>query len=174
LPNHSTRGPNEDWVDWRESRQGLEFQMQRFEEFVSFWMDKYGDNFDSLLLVSYEDITSEIKGPFATMRIAKFLGQTEGVAPIEEQSVPCVWRTIVKYKNKPPPSQGSRRLMSREKLAYKISSLRTGPKERPYTASQLGEMVAMFKRLINKYPHHDDLVRILRDYVDSAMKTVPV
>jgi len=148
--------------------------MQRFEEFLSFWMDKYGDNFDSLLLVSYEDITSEIKGPFATMRIAKFLGQTEGVAPIEEQSVPCVWRTIVKYKNKPPPSQGSRRLMSREKLAYKISSLRTGPKERPYTASQLGEMVAMFKRLINKYPHHDDLVRILRDYVDSAMKTVPV
>ena len=158
----------------RESRQGLEFQMRRFEEFVSFWIEKYADDLDSLLLVSYEDITNEMIGPLATMRIAKFLAQTEGVVPIEEQSVPCVWKTIVKYKNKPPPPRDSRRLMSREKLAYKINSLRSGPQERPYTASQLGEMVAMFKRLIDKYPHHDGLVRILRDYVDYVANTVPV
>jgi len=147
--------------------------MQRFEDFVSFWMEKYAD-LDNLLLLSFEDVTSETKGPLATMQIAKFLGQTEGVVPIEEQSVPCVWQTIVKYKSQPPPPQNSRRLMSREKLAYKISSLRTGPKERPYTASQLEEMIAMFERLINKYPHHDDLVRMLRDYVDVATKTASV
>jgi hypothetical protein len=247
LPNHSPRGPNEDWVKYRaHNGYGVAVQLQNYEKFVEYWMEKYPDR-RQLLMVSYEDLTDTIVGPIVATRIAAFLGETEGVDPIVPESVPCVWETIVNYKNKaspPPPANNARRRLQQEDLGSEAqgtdqdqqqeeekelqqpelqqqseerkqqpnlqqhqeamqqeamqldmkrkeaqgeegwesklkqgrthadpSSLRTGPKVRPYSEEMLMDMVRMFRRLAEKYGQDEDLVRILASYVETVSKT---
>ena len=158
LPNHSTRGPNEDWLEYRDHpNYGLTAQLlgpRGYEKFVEHWMNKYEDR-SNLLMVSYEDLIDNDMGPIVTTRIAHFLGQNEGVEPIADESIPCVWETIVNYKNHPPPTEeelthgtnvSAKRKATTRKNGRKLmgietakdgttfvdpSSLRTGPKIRP-------------------------------------------
>jgi len=285
LPNHSTRGPNEDWLQYRDHPgYGVSAQLVNYEKFVEYWMEKYADR-RNLFLASYEDLTDDYLGPVVATGIARFLGESEGVDPIAPESIPCVWMTIVNYKNAPPPpdkkvidasarmlggsakgaeliqastlrkmaakgefaqemSTGrkgvqnrkaqvlggktnsnprtlnvgkgaspqekaivSRRAQmlggktntnasslkvsnaasSQEKLnvregARKLSgskthadpsSLRTGPKVRPYTQKNLTDMLAMFERLVRKYSHDQDFVRIITSYIEHVSKIQP-
>jgi len=162
-------------------------------------MEKYPER-HQLLLVSYEDLTGNSTGPIVATQIANFLGETEGVDPIAAESIPCVWETIVNYKNVAPPtedtlkeakavleaeiapveevdvirSKNKRRLgVVRGKTHADPSSLRTGPKVRPYTEQNLADMVAMFQRLAEKYNYDEYFVRIMDSYIETASNTVP-
>eukprot|EP00579_Thalassiosira_antarctica_P030835 CAMPEP_0202029526 /NCGR_PEP_ID=MMETSP0905-20130828/64023_1 /ASSEMBLY_ACC=CAM_ASM_000554 /TAXON_ID=420261 /ORGANISM="Thalassiosira antarctica, Strain CCMP982" /LENGTH=584 /DNA_ID=CAMNT_0048593289 /DNA_START=71 /DNA_END=1826 /DNA_ORIENTATION=- len=200
LPNHSTRGPNEDWIIYRDDpSSGLPYQIPSYESFVEYWMDKYPEP-QQLLMISYEDLTDSRMGPIAAARIASFLGETEGVNPIAAGAVPCVWETIVNYKNVAPPTKkvyteaaaalaetappveevdfirgkNRRRLgLAQGKTHADPSSLRTGPKVRPYTGQNLADMVAMFQRLVEKYNHDEDFVRIMGSYIETVSNTAP-
>ena len=195
LPNHSTRGPNEDWLEYRDHpNYGLTAQLlgpRGYEKFVEHWMNKYEDR-SNLLIVSYEDLIDNDMGPIVTTRIAHFLGQNEGVEPIADESIPCVWETIVNYKNHPPPTEeelthgtnvSAKRKATTRKNGRKLmgietakdgttfvdpSSLRTGPKIRPYTEENLKNMVDMYQRLATKYSYDEDLVRIMSMYAEHA------
>lgn len=177
LPTHSTRGPNEDWIKYRDDKEeGLEFRLGHYERFVEYWMERYPERRD-LLMVSYEDLTDTNLGPLVTMRIAEFLAETDGVEPIARESVPCVWETIVNYKNaaaSPDMNPNNGVEEGRRKLLFaNPSSLRTGPKVRPYTKQNLADMLAMFHRLVEKYSYDEDLVRILVSYIEVVSKTEP-
>jgi len=54
------------------------------------------------------------------------------------------------------------------------SSLRVGPKSRPYTSQNLADMVALFQRLAGKYNHDQEFVRIMQWYIGTVSTTVPV
>ena len=184
LPNHSTRGPNEDWVIYRDHEyHGVAVELLLFEKFVSYWMERY-ENRNDLLLVSYEDLTDDIYGPESATQIADFLGQSDGVKPIARESVPCVWQTIVKYKDVSLPPQPETRFRRRldnipleEGNSHKNhadpSSLRTGPKERPYTEQNLREMIEMFQRLSSKYSYDKDFGRIMESYTTTVLSIEP-
>ncbi|KAL7536931.1 hypothetical protein ACHAXR_007486 [Thalassiosira sp. AJA248-18] len=199
LPTHSTRGPNKDWIKCRDdSKEGLAFQLGHYERFVEYWMERYPERRD-LLMVSYEDLTDTNLGPLVTMRIADFVAETEGVNPIAPESVPCVWETVVNYKNDGPPPdhvpevdarRKNRNLegnnndklvnvdekqdaMRRLRVAKDPSSLRTGPKNRPYTKQNLVDMEAMLQRLMEKYSYDEDLVKILVSYIEVVSNTEP-
>jgi len=258
LPNHSARGPNEDWLAYRDHpNYGLAVQIANYEKFVDYWMQKYDRQ--QILLISYEDMTDRMVGPLTAGRIAQFLGEVEGVDPIGPEAVPCVWETIVNYKNAaqhpgkdqpeisappleqqqevivdevgPPPlvedSQAKnnrnngrnerdkepsaqemdvinadQRLSSwrndppdsaaelhagppdghsRRKLGIlggrthaEPSSLRVGPKERPYTSQNLADLVNLFQRLAGKYSNDKEFMRIMSFYIGTVSITVPV
>ena len=180
LPNHSTRGPNEDWLAYRENPvYGFNIQLAGYEKFVEYWMERYPDR-SNLLLLAYEDLTSDELGPSTTKRIADYLRQTEGVEPIADESVPCIWETIVNYKNHPPASPNNGEDVSRARRLTAIhngevdpSSLRSGPKIRPYTEEQLQMMIDMFQRLSEKYSHDRQFVRIMSMYTETIENTEP-
>ena len=175
LPNHSTRGPNRDWRKYRDDpNKGLAAQLVNYEKFVEYWMEKYDRS--QLLLVSYEDMTDGMMGPLAAGRIAHFLGEVEGVNPIKPEAVTCVWETIVNFKNKQQPSDPEQKVLrGKVKVIHpnRVKSLRSGPKDRPYTAQNLADMLALFRRLQSKYSHDEEFVRIMQLYVDVVEKTVP-
>ena len=147
-------------------------------------MEKYDDRSSNMLLLAYEDLTSQTLGPGVTQRIADFLGQNEGVEPIAAESIPCIWETVVNYKNHPPPSppeeEDGLETTRRRKLAtsygenYDPSSERSGPKVRPYTASNLQDFKDMFNRLMTKYSHDEEFVRIMEGYIAKAESTQPI
>ncbi|KAL7530196.1 hypothetical protein ACHAXR_005823 [Thalassiosira sp. AJA248-18] len=183
FPTHSIRGPNEDWVKYRDDERGdLSFRLSQYESFVEYWMEKYPERSD-LLIVTYEDLTDSHRGPNEATRIANFLAETEGVNPIAPGSIPCVWDTIVDYKKvAPPPDQDPNDgdpVEEKQGLRRKLdlsdpSSLRTGPKERPYTTQNLQEMGAMLERLAEKYSHNEDFVRIMMWYCETVLFTPPL
>jgi len=245
LPNHSTRGPNEDWIMYRDNAEfGFSTQISNYEKFVEYWMDKYEDR-SNLLMVSYEDLTDNWLGPIVSTRIAGFLAEVDGVDPIAPEAISCVWETIVNYKKTAPPpvadegvytegnyqtveaqappvgdlsnaairrrdrklrrdqnkmkKERGRRLAERRRTLEVVepeqpaeqtgvngeklfkgkthadpSSLRVGPKVRPYTEQNLGEVLAMFQRLAKKYNYDEDFVRIMASYIETAANTAPV
>jgi len=202
LPTHSTRGPNEAWVNYRDSpTNGLAYQLTHYENFVSYWMEKYPDR-AQLLMLSYEELTDNFMGPIVAAHIANYLREVDGVYPIAPESIPCVWETIVNYKNIAPPTKGTvsaimgeaqeqqmgevhgrqRRLQVEEdpivlkkgKTHADPSSLRVGPKVRPYTEQNLADMLAMFHRLVERYSFDQDFVRIMTSYIEVVLNTVPV
>ncbi|KAL7545845.1 hypothetical protein ACHAWF_009209 [Thalassiosira exigua] len=182
LPNHSTRGPTEDWLKYRDSccdGQGIAVQIQTYEKFVEYWMQKYSER-RNLLIVSYEELTDNLLGPTAATEIALFLGETEGVNPIDIKSIPCVWDTIINYNDSNNRRNGEE--LKGEVGAENLSiggtrldpkSLRTGPKVRPYTEQNLQEMTAMLHRLLEKYSRDEDLVRIVSSYIETVSSTPP-
>ena len=99
LPNHSTRGPNEEWIKYRDDPSfGFSGNIQLFEQFATFWMEKYQYSRNDMLLVSYEELIDDDLGPTTSIRMADFLGETEGVEPLPRDLIPCAWHKVVKYK----------------------------------------------------------------------------
>ena len=179
LPNHSTRGPQSDWLKFRDSALGcnVECNIRHYEEFINIWVTKYKEDRSKLHVVSYEDMTNTQTGPRTALSIAEFLGQTEGVNPIANENVPCVWETVINYKNHVEDGTHKRRL--KRKMTDPIAgethvdprSKRTGPKTRPYTQKMLDDMLAMLQRLKARYEDDEELGRILDEYIESTSKT---
>jgi len=177
LPNHSTRGPPNAWLKYREhDGHGFEVQLPMFEQFVSYWMEKFPDR-QNMLLVAYEDLTDDEVGPAMALKIANFLGQTEGVNPVDESTIPCIWYKAVKQHCLPPCR---RRLSERKRPKrperkgppgqHSVSSERKGGfKERPYTEQQLVAFQDVFQLLLEKYGVIDeDFARIMSLYHQRA------
>ena len=66
-------------------------------------MDRYTP--ENRHLLTYEGLTDDLIGAEVAKGLNEFLGQVEGVDTIDQESVPCIWRAVV--KNKPPPEQAA-------------------------------------------------------------------
>ena len=164
LPVHSERAPVAAWIEWRDRLAMPE--IDKFGRFVDYWMERFvvGGNKDRIF-ISYEQLTDDNDGPEETIRINNFLGESEGVTPIETEAVPCIWRTVVKFKqqlepNEPPKDEGRRRLDPDHH-----NSQRSGPTERPYTPELLEAMIKMLSGLIEKWGDRNQRLKgILQGY----------
>lgn len=99
LPVHSERAPVEEWVKWRNAY--LVEEIAEYKKFICYWMDRYTS--ENRLLMTYEGLTDDLIGAEVARGLNDFLGQVPGVTAIADESVPCIWRAVV--KNQPPPQQ---------------------------------------------------------------------
>lgn len=166
LPNHSTRAPQTEWLNYRDNHEpkncNVFCELEIYEQFFDYWMTKYDDR-SRLHMFSYEDITGEETGPRAAASLANFLGQTDGVTPIADESIPCVWETVVNYRN---------HMDELGRLRFKAASKREGPTTRAYTRKMLWDMLAMLKRLKRKYGEDGEFGRILDGYIETTMNEI--
>jgi len=151
LSTHTVRAPTEDWIKYRD--EVYDGRLRLYEKMTIYWMEKYPER-DSLLLVPYEALTDTTMGPIVAGQIADFLRQGEGVPVIEEESVSCIWETLINSKG-----NGSQRT--------------GGPSQRPYTQQNLIDAVAMFHRLMGRFHYDDNLVSILQNYINAVSNIVP-
>lgn len=139
------------WIEWRDKN--FDTQIQLWKEHFEYWMDRHTP--DKRIVVPYEHLIDEIQGPLVTQELNTFLGQGPGVTPIDNDSVPCVWGTVIHYK------KGNDTPNSRQPLPKDIKfvgnypiwpgSHRKGPRERPYTHQQYKKMIVMMGELAQKY-----------------------
>ncbi|KAK1741252.1 glycosyltransferase (family 10) [Skeletonema marinoi] len=164
LPVHSQRAPVDAWIEWRDRLAAI--QISRFEKFVDYWMERFLQLNDNRIFVSYERLTDDDMGAEEAIRMTRFLGQSEGVTPIDIESVPCVWKSVVKYKESLKASNNNQKQQERRRLdPLHHDSQRSGPTERPYTPELLSSMSDMLLRLIGKWGDgHLRLRKMLEGY----------
>jgi len=169
LPVHSERAPVADWIEWRDRL--AKQQITKFGDFVDYWMERFDKSSKDRIFISYEVLTDDNAGPDETIRINNFLGQMEGVNPIETEAVPCIWRTVIKYKQQLEPGQPEQQQRRRLNVGRRRldpshhNSQRTGPTERPYTPELLQDMVTMLAGLIERWGERNQRLRgILEGY----------
>ncbi|KAL7511567.1 hypothetical protein ACHAXN_008521 [Cyclotella atomus] len=99
LPVHSERAPLEEWIKWRDHY--LEEEIREYKKFTVYWMDRMTP--ENRYVITYEGLTDDLIGAEVTKGLNEFLGRAEGVEAIDRESVPCVWKAVV--KNQPPEHQ---------------------------------------------------------------------
>jgi len=157
LANHSTRAPLEEWIKFRDT--GLVQQLQYYQQHMEFWLRKYEENRGKLLVVTYEDLTDDVKGPETTSKIANFLSAAEGVQTVPPESISCVWQKVVKYED--------------IGITLKFGSHRKGPKGNPYTDIQLFAIKLMLQEQRIKFQNDPEMVEILNRYIDMMSEMEP-
>ena len=165
LPVHSQRAPVDAWIEWRDRLAAI--QISRFEKFVDYWMERFLQLNDNRIFVSYERLTDDDMGAEEAIRMTRFLGQSEGVTPIDIESVPCVWKSVVKYKESLKASNNNHQQQQQRRRLDPLhhDSQRSGPTERPYTPELLSLMSDMLLRLIGKWGDgHLRLRKMLEGY----------
>lgn len=173
LPNHSTRGSNEEWVEYRDhENHGLQYQLEMFEQFVVYWMARFRDTRHNMLLISYEDMIGE-RGADATRKIADFLTYNNQGVSVNHQQIECIWRKVVKFKDSQQAEQ-QRLLVPAREMKANPHSLREGPKERPYNLRQLEDILGVLNRLIVSFSYDEEFSNIMRGYIDFIHNTDPV
>ncbi|KAL7543047.1 hypothetical protein ACHAXR_012356 [Thalassiosira sp. AJA248-18] len=80
-----------EWVSWRDRM--FDSQIISFREFIQYWVKRYGDQNERLIL-SYEDLMDEKTGIKETTRLIEFL-RRKNVDTVELNDVPCVWKTVL-------------------------------------------------------------------------------
>lgn len=158
LANHSTRAPLEEWIKFRDT--SLVRQLQHYQQHMDFWMNKYEENRDKLLVVTYEDLTDDVKGPETTARIAEFLSKAEGVQTVPPEAIECIWKKVVKYED------------IGIKLKYG-SHRKGGPKNNPYTDIQLYALQLMMQEQRIKFQNHPEMVEIMNRYISEMTEMTP-
>ena len=139
-------------------------QITKFGKFVDYWMSRFDKLNDDRIFVSYETLTDDNDGPSEAIRITNFLARSEGVDPIAVESVPCVWRAVVKYKEQLSDSQKDNERRRLDPSHH--DSQRSGPTERPYTPELLDAMSKMLLDLIQKWgDRHLRLRKTLEGYL---------
>ena len=88
-------------------------------------MDRYTP--ENRHLLTYEGLTDDLIGAEVTKGLNEFLGQVEGVDPIDQDSVACVWKAVV--KNQPPAEQAAQ-IAKLQALALNKPQSEQGP---PYS-----------------------------------------
>ena len=162
-----------DWIKWRDS--SAFSQIKKFGKFVDYWMERFDNMNDDRIFISYETLTDDNKGPDEATRLNNFLSGSEGVHPISTESVPCVWRAVVKYTEQVKPSNPKHEGEKRRRLdPAHHDSQRSGPTERPYTQALLESMSNMLAELIQKWgDRHLHLRNILEGYQQEVHAAIP-
>ena len=167
LPNHSTRGSNQEWIEYRDNaNHGLQYQLERYEQFIVYWIERFREDRGNLLLVSYEELSGE-HGHVEARRIIEFLKRDNDHLQASPDRIDCVWRKVVKFDGIQSPQDFN---MERKANPH---SLREGPRDRPYKQHQLDNMIGVLKRLIEKFSHDDEFIRIVRGYIDVVSSVGP-
>ena len=155
----------------------------------SYWYDRYTP--ENRHLITYEGLTDELIGAEVAKGLNEFLGQVEGVDPIDQDSVPCVWKAVV--KNQPPAEQAAQ-IAKLQSLALNQpqsqqstpeqqqpalrrrldpghhDSQRKGPAvPRPYTPEQLDSMMNMLLEIGERFKTEDvRLYHIMMGYYEKV------
>lgn len=157
-------------------------------------MDRYSP--ENRHIFSYEDITDEQKGAATAVELSDFLGRVDGVDPITAESVPCVWRAVV--KNIPPPQQAAQIMhlqkISKEQLEKQaelekaeekkandqfqrrlnmghFDSRRKGDARRPFTIKHLDQAMDALLEVAERYEtEHAPLHKIMMGYYEEIKR----
>ena len=159
----------------------------------SYWMDRY--TAENRHLLTYEGLTDDLIGSEVAKGLNEFLGQVEGVDPIEQDSVPCVWKAVVKNQppaeqaaqiarlqaaalNKPqseqgppysPPEQQQPALRRRLDPGHHDSQRKGPAVPRPYTPQQLDSMMNMLLEIGERFKMEDvRLYHIMMGYYEKV------
>jgi len=144
--------------------------------------------------MTYEGLTDDQIGPGVARELNDFLGLAQGVTPIATESVPCVWRAVVKNQLPPQqaahikklqaaaqgqrfaPGQAPRRQARPPGRRRRLNpghydSQRRGPAvPRPYTAKQLDGMMTMLTEVAEMYKDTDvRLYNIMNGYREKIL-----
>lgn len=168
LPGHSTRAPLSAWLQWRD--ENFETEMARWLEHTAYWMDRYGGSGDKLI-VSYEGVTDDESGPAFTYALATFLDASEGTDAITDNTS-CIWQKIIKYKGKAPPAVDSEGDTTHV-TSINPDSHRSGNSYHPYSNEQVRVMIQGLADLANSYAQDEQLVPILKSYLQAAEELLP-
>ncbi len=156
---HSVRAPLEEWISWR--NENFDRQLQVWRKHTEYWMDNYDD--PNRLVIAYELLTDDELGADMAIRISEFLSQNDGVNSKPLDDIPCIWHTIVKYKE--------HNAQNGKKAIADQHSKRGGPKYvAPYSQGQLQAMTNVLTTLLEKYRQKDDINSILVSYIDEVAK----
>lgn len=147
LPVHSERAPVEEWVKWRDAY--VDIEIAEYKRFVFYWMDRYTP--ENRHLITYEGLTDDLIGAEVAKGLNEFLGQVDGVDPIERDSVPCIWKAVV--KNQPPAEQAAQ-IAKLQALALNKPQSQQGLNQQgpPYSPPE-GQQPSLRRRL--DPGHHD-------------------
>lgn len=169
IQHHTERAPLDVWVHWRD--RNFDTQINAWKDHFEYWMDNYAP--DKRLVVPYEHLVDRIQGPAVAVELNTFLGEGPGVDPIDNDSAPCVWGTVVHYEDGPHNVPNTRSRLPQNMTfvgSYPIwpSSQREGPKERVYTKTQYENMIKIIEDLERKYaPEGGRFVAALNMYLND-------
>lgn len=160
---HSVRAPLEEWIKWRQDN--FDRQIQIWRRHTEYWMDNYkGSN---RLVVAYEQLCKDDIGAQVAVKVAEFLNRSDGVnsRPLEE--IPCIWHTIVKYKDLKPIAGGNASPVADQE------SKRGGPKYvAPFSVEELKDTTNVLTTLLEKYRNDEPINSILVSYIDEVARRV--
>ncbi len=114
-------------------------------------MERFENRNDDRIFISYELLTNDSEGPQEAIRLNNFLSKSDGVRPIQTESIPCVWRAVVKYKEQLKTQNTTLEDEKRRLDPAHHDSQRSGPTERPYTQDLLEAMSNMLINLIQTW-----------------------
>lgn len=161
LPGHSQRAPLNEWISWR--NENFDQQLQVWQKHTEYWMDTY--RHPNRIVVSYEDLTDDERGAEMALKITEFLRLSDGVRSRPDEDIPCIWHTIVKYKDLKPKVDGDGQPVLDQQ------SKRGGPKYiAPYTPAQLKAMMNMLTNLLERYRKDNGINSVLVSYIDEVAR----
>lgn len=171
IPHHTKRAPTSVWEHWRNNN--FKIQLKYWKEHFEFWLDNYPP--DKRIVVPYEHLIDEFQGPAVTQELNAFLGEGPGVNPIVNESVPCVWGTVVQYQKGNLVPNTRYRLPKNMTFvgSYPIwpSSHRKGPKDRFYKKENYDQMISVIEDLEQKYHSEGGrLVAALELYINDIQE----
>eukprot|EP00957_Ditylum_brightwellii_P182343 13891447-Ditylum_brightwellii.AAC.1 len=83
--------PVEYWVKWRD--ENFVDEMRAWVKHLNYWMNGFDNT--KRIVISYDSLIDGGAGPHEAARIARFLGEEEGVTTVPEEHIPCVWEKVV-------------------------------------------------------------------------------
>ena len=140
------RAPVDKWIRYRDSAQ-FAAQVKQYEMFVIYWMNKYRENREDLLLIPYEGLTGG-KGATFTKQIGNFLDKSEGINILDPDSIPCIWEKFVHS-----PST--------------IASFQERADDRPLTEDHLFVVSRMLQSLEATFGQDKQFSTIMNSYINS-------
>jgi len=153
------------FIKWRDNQ--LSDQLLLWQRFVSFWMQKFAEDDDKRVFISYESLMNEVSGPQETVRLAQFLqgGMRSSAMNISPANQTMIEESIKTFAN-----------MDEIYCIWKdMSTLATSHegrlthKDRPLTAENLVAISTKLLELINQWSNYPQLVSILSAYNDEVL-----
>jgi hypothetical protein len=158
LAGHSVRAPLEEWIKWRNDN--FDRQMQVWRRHTEYWMDTYQSV--NRLVVPYEKLTDDDLGADMAISIADFLNRSDGVQSRPTGEIPCIWHSIVKYKDLRP---------NVDSAVKDVESKRAGPKYiAPFNHDQLRDMMNVLTNVLEKYMNDEAINAVLISYIDEVAR----
>ncbi len=171
LPGHSTRAPLHEWIVWRDAN--FDNQLEVWRRHAEYWMDTYSRG-PNRLIIQYERLISDDYGPDMAIQIGQFLNRSDGVKSKHLNEIPCIWHTIVKYKEHQKQNNVRRRLEEAPQAGVDADpqSKRGGPKYiAPFTREQLRTTMNVLTTLLERFKNDEPVMtNILIQYIDEVAR----
>jgi len=149
LENHSIRAPTEDWIAFRDAN--LNEQLKSWAHHMDYWLNKYSKDRSKLLVLPYEYLTDDARGPATALKLAAFLDSAKGVNVVKPEDVACIWHRSVKYMDEGEDVEGH--------------SVRVGSTATPYTQAQFDQIRSTLQKQKWKYKNDPEVFKIMDQYM---------